>query len=124
MILTQRSLVRRASQSEGARNQLVLRYQKAIKAYLQELLLREKDARDVATAATLAEGIFDHLVGRLANLTPKDWRLKQQERFRLRMKQWVHEAHWDYLKRQHPPPPADRDKDWNGGIAKDILRKT
>ena len=107
-ILTSRSLVQRAKHSEMARTSLLLRYQTAIKNYLAELLLREKDARDAGAAATMAEAILNQVLSRMRVELSKGWKPKKGAGFRDDLFTWVHQVHWSYFKpRNRLPNPAD-----------------
>lgn len=118
-ILTNRSLVYRAKDSELARATLVARYQKAVKAYLKELLLREKDARDSVAAARMADAIHAKVVTRMLSELNKGLKLSGDRRFREALLEWVHQAHWEHTRN----PAVEDAAVWNTKLAEDILRK-
>jgi len=127
-ILTRRSLLRLAKHSETARTAFILRYQKAIKVYLKELLVREKEARDGEEATRIAEGIYDAVLAKLRRELAKGWassdhnarpdkdHKKAKRRFRDDLIAWIHEAHFQHLK----PAPAVFDR----VLRDELLRKT
>ena len=81
-MLTSRNMLRRAKTSESAREEVVRRYQRAVKHFLHIELLREKDARSLSEAERLVEAIYDRFYVRVIAELTKGWTARDGSRFR------------------------------------------